>query len=68
MRFGVTPKKYIKFLRLARVHKGLRNFDTQECESIIELASIQGFWHMGQFAADYSRVYGELPSETLNRN
>ena len=68
MRFGVTPKKYINFLRLARVHKGLRNFDTQECDSIIELASIQGFWHMGQFAADYRRVYGELPSETLNRN
>jgi len=66
-RFGVTPKKYIKCLRLAEVHKGLRNFDAQGYESIIELASINGFWHMGQFAADYRRIYGELPSETLNR-
>jgi AraC family ethanolamine operon transcriptional activator len=66
-RFGVTPKKYIKCLRLAHVHKGLRNFDAQGFESIIELAGINGFWHMGQFAADYRRIYGELPSETLSR-
>ena len=67
-RFGVTPKKYIKYLRLARVRDRLLTVDTQSCESIIELAGIQGFWHMGQFAADYRRVYGELPSETLNRH
>ena len=67
-RFGVTPKKYINVLRLARVHKGLRNFDVQDCDSIIELAGIHGFWHMGQFAADYRRIYGELPSDTLRRN
>ena len=67
-RFGVTPKKYINVLRLSRVHKGLRNFDEQDCDSIIELASIHGFWHMGQFAADYRRIYGELPSDTLRNN
>ncbi len=67
-RFGVTPKKYINRLRLSRVHKGLRNFAAQGCDSIIELAGIHGFWHMGQFAADYRRVYGELPSDTLKRN
>jgi len=66
-RFGVTPKKYIKCLRLAEVHKGLRNFDTLGYDSIIELAGVNGFWHMGQFAADYRRIYGELPSDTLNR-
>ena len=67
-RFGVTPKKYVKCLRLARVHQKLQNFDTSGYNSIIELASIQGFWHMGQFAADYRRIYGELPSTTLKRN
>jgi AraC family ethanolamine operon transcriptional activator len=66
-RFGLTPKKYINVLRLARVHKGLRNFAAQGCDSIIELAGIHGFWHMGQFAADYRRIYGELPSDTLKR-
>lgn len=66
-RFGVTPKKYIKYLRLAQVYRGLRNFHVQGCDSIIELAGIHGFWHMGQFAADYRRIYGELPSDTLYR-
>jgi AraC family ethanolamine operon transcriptional activator len=68
MRFGVTPKKYMKCLRLARVRDRLLTCDTQSCESIIELAGLQGFWHMGQFAADYRRVYGELPSETVNQH
>jgi len=66
-RFGVTPKKYIKCLRLAEVNKGLQNFDACGYDSIIELAGINGFWHMGQFAADYRLIYGELPSDTLNR-
>jgi AraC family transcriptional regulator, ethanolamine operon transcriptional activator len=67
-RFGVTPKKYIKYIRIAQVRRGLLNFDAQGCASIIELASANGFWHMGQFAADYHKIYGELPSETLNRH
>jgi AraC family ethanolamine operon transcriptional activator len=67
-RFGVTPKKYVKSLRIAEVHKGLQQFDSQGCDSIIELASQNGFWHMGQFAADYRAIYCELPSETLSRS
>jgi AraC-like DNA-binding protein len=67
-RFGVTPKKYVKLLRLAAVRERLLAFNPQSCESIIELAGIHGFWHMGQFAADYRSVYGELPSGTLNRH
>ena len=66
-RLGITPKKYIKCLRLAEVHKVLRNFDACDYDSIIELAGVNGFWHMGQFAADYRRIYGELPSKTLSR-
>ena len=36
-------------------------------QAIIDAASRWGFWHMGQFAADYRRKFGELPSETRNR-
>jgi AraC family ethanolamine operon transcriptional activator len=66
-RFGVTPKKYIKCLRLDQVRQGLKAVDSQDCSSIIELAGAHGFWHMGQFAADYRRIYGELPSVTLKQ-
>jgi AraC family ethanolamine operon transcriptional activator len=32
---------------------------------INEIAHRWGFWHMSQFATDYHRFFGELPSETL---
>jgi len=35
--------------------------------SITQISSQWGFWHMGQFGADYKRQFGELPSETLGR-
>jgi AraC family ethanolamine operon transcriptional activator len=67
-RFGVTPKKYVKYLRLSRLRENLLNPDEVEGRTVIELASVYGFWHMGQLAADYRKVYGELPSDTLKRS
>jgi AraC family ethanolamine operon transcriptional activator len=67
-RFGVTPKKYVKYLRLSRLRENLLNPEEAEGQTVIELASDFGFWHMGQLAADYRKVYGELPSDTLKRN
>ena len=66
-RFGVTPKRYVKFLRLSRLRENLLNPDEVEGRTVIEFASIYGFWHMGQLAADYRNVYGELPSDTLKK-
>ena len=67
-RFGVTPKKYVKYLRLSRLREDLLNSAQAEGQTVIELASIYDFWHMGQLAADYRKVYGELPSDTLKRS
>ncbi len=64
-RFGVAPKQYLQAVRLAGVRKELRTLAPRE--PINDLASRWGFWHMGQFAADYRRHFGELPSETLDR-
>ena len=67
-RFGVTPKAYVKCLRLARLRQDLFRATNPENKTIIELASAYGFWHMGQLAADYRKVYGELPSDTMKRH
>jgi AraC family ethanolamine operon transcriptional activator len=67
VRFGVTPKAYVKYLRLSRLRKDLLQSHTDANQKIIDLASIHGFWHMGQLAADYRKVYGELPSNTLQK-
>lgn len=62
--FGVTPKAYLQALRLSHVHKALRRAPFEQTK-IADIANEWGFWHMGQFAADYQKYFGEKPSETL---
>jgi AraC-like DNA-binding protein len=63
--FGVSPKRYIQIRRLGGVRQQLLSEDNDD--SIVDVANSWGFWHMGQFAADYRQHFGELPSETLER-
>ena len=65
-RFDIAPKQYIQTTRLQRVRRRLRTCDPSTTR-IADIANELGFWHMGQFAADYRRQFGELPSETLQR-
>jgi len=62
-RFDLTPKQYLKAVQLRRVRRDLVN--REPGATIAEIAGRWGFWHMGQFAKDYRRQYGELPSETV---
>ena len=64
-RFGVAPKQYLQAVRLDGVRKHLRRDEPDV--TVSNIANNWGFWHMGQFAADYKRQFGELPSETLRR-
>ncbi len=63
-KFGISPKEYLTSLRLIRVRRELRRGDPTKTK-VAEVANAWGFWHMGQFAADYRRRFEELPSETL---
>ena len=62
--YGVTPKTYLKNIRLNAVRKELWKRDPDSTR-VNDIASLWGFWHMGQFAADYRKLFGELPSATL---
>jgi AraC family ethanolamine operon transcriptional activator len=61
--FDLTPKQYLQAVRLQRVRRDLLGKSSES--SISDIAANWGFWHMGQFAADYRRQFGELPSETV---
>ncbi len=62
--FGVAPAAYMIAVRLNGVRRDLKQ---GRFRSIHDVASRWGFWHMGQFAADYRRHFGELPSMTVER-
>jgi AraC-like DNA-binding protein len=62
-RFGLSPKEYLQAVRLNGVRRDLRH--PRDRATISDTANRWGFWHMGQFAADYRRLFGELPSQTV---
>jgi len=65
-RMGIPPKEYIRTYRLNRVRQDL-NMNFRPFTKIADIANKWGFWHMGQFAKDYKKMFGELPSETLKK-
>ncbi len=63
-RLDVTPKEFLQACKLRRVQQDLLSHGTK---NVTDAATRWGFWHMGQFAADYRKMFGELPSATLRR-
>lgn len=63
-RFDISPKAYLNKLRLNGVRLDITKSSNDETK-ISHIANKWGFWHMGQFAADYKQLFGELPSKTL---
>ena len=61
---GMTPRAYHAALRLNGVRGDLLQHPSPEAQ-VSAVANRWGFWHLGQFARDYRRFFGELPSQTL---
>ncbi len=61
---GISPLQYLRLTRLNRVRRALRAASPEQ--SVTEIATYWGFWHLGQFAHDYKQQFGECPSQTLN--
>lgn len=65
--FGMGPAAYIKVHRLNSARRQLES-STSKQATVTDVAIQWGFWHMGQFAKDYKKIFGESPSETLARS
>ncbi len=63
---GVTPVRYLKLVRLNGVKRDLK-IANPATTRIVDIALRWGFVELGRFAGEYSRLFGELPSETLRR-
>jgi AraC-like DNA-binding protein len=61
---GSSPMAYFKASRLNAVRQELKAAPAGT--TVREIAQRWGFRHTGEFAADYQRLFGELPSQTLN--
>ena len=63
---NMTPLDYLKKTKLNRVYKTLRRAQADEV-LIKQVAYTNGFFHLGQFSQDYKKLFGELPSHTLQQ-
>lgn len=65
-KYKISPSEYIKANRLHKVKNALVSARGKN-NQISTIANQQGFWHMGQFSADFKSQFGILPSEVLSR-
>ncbi|MEL7039143.1 MAG: helix-turn-helix domain-containing protein [Cyanobacteria bacterium J06592_8] len=64
--FGVSPMRYLKVQRLNAVRQRLKASEPESC-TITTLANQFGFYSPSHFTKDYKTMFGELPSQTLQR-
>jgi AraC-like DNA-binding protein len=62
---GISPMSYLRNARFERVRQALRRADPSE--RVTDIALQWGFGHMGRFAVQYRKRFGESPSETLRK-
>lgn len=64
--FGVGPMEYLKVQRMHSVRRLLKAANPRT-DSVTAIAQRFGFWSTGHFTRSYKQMFGELPSNTLNR-
>ena len=64
-RLGIGPKRYLLNLRLTQARRQLKCAPPRT--KVVEIANDWGFWQMGDFAREYRKMFGELPSKSLTQ-
>ena len=63
-RYGIAPNTFVKRWKLNSIRRQLLAANPVET-NISAVCQSFGFLHQSQFAADYKKLFAELPSETL---
>jgi AraC family ethanolamine operon transcriptional activator len=63
---GMTPVAYLRVARLNQARLDL-SLPTRADITVTDVAMRWGFVHLGYFSRAYRDLFGETPSETLNR-
>jgi len=63
---GTSPKRYLMRCRMEAVRTALSEARPGEA-TVTRIATDHGFFELGRFAASYTSLFGELPSDTLRR-
>lgn len=61
--YGMGPCRWYQIARLNQARRWLREADARV--HVTDVASRLGFGHLGRFASDYRRLFGESPRQTL---
>ncbi|MBW2495864.1 MAG: helix-turn-helix domain-containing protein [Deltaproteobacteria bacterium] len=64
---GVSPQQYMRWHRLNCLHRELRAGRSPNA-TVTQLGARWGFSELGRMAGEYRQLFGELPSETLDRD
>lgn len=62
---GINPVAFLRTLRLNAARRELR--ESSRVELVQTVAARWGFWHLSRFSSDYRTLFGETPSQTLQR-
>jgi AraC family transcriptional regulator, ethanolamine operon transcriptional activator len=62
-----SPKRYLKLWQLHEVRRALRGGERPPL-SVTDVATLHGFFELGRFAGEYKALFGEAPSQTLQRS
>ncbi|MBT5435308.1 MAG: helix-turn-helix transcriptional regulator [Rhodospirillaceae bacterium] len=63
---GLPPAVYLRMWRLSQVRRALLGLSPR-LHSVTDVALHFGFWELGRFAQQYRALFGERPSQTLQR-
>jgi AraC-like DNA-binding protein len=62
---GAPPRASLNAIRMEGAHRDLIKADDRDDVTVI--AQRWGFFHLGRFASNYEKIFGEKPSHTLRR-